>query len=79
VCVCVCVCVCVALLVAHTLAQVEAGSTVGVFGLGAVGLACIMGAKARGASRIIGIDINADKFAIAQAFGATECVNPKGK
>lgn len=58
-------------------ANVEAGSTVGVWGLGAVGLACIMGAKARGASRIIGIDINPDKFAVAKEFGATECINPK--
>lgn len=58
-------------------AKVEPGSTVAVWGLGAVGLACLMGAKVAGASKIIGIDINPDKFKIAQEFGATDCVNPK--
>lgn len=42
--------------------KVEAGSTVAVFGLGGVGLAAIMGCKEAGASRIIGVDINPDKF-----------------
>lgn len=55
----------------------EAGSTCAVFGLGAVGLAVIMGCKSLGAVRIIGIDINPDKFEIAKRFGATEFVNPK--
>lgn len=57
--------------------KVEKDSTVAVFGLGAVGLACIMGAKAVGARRIIGVDINSKKFPIAKEFGATEFVNPK--
>jgi len=58
-------------------AKVENGSTVAVFGLGGIGLSCIQGAKMAGASRIIGIDTNPDKFAIAQKLGATECINPK--
>ncbi|KAL3875602.1 hypothetical protein ACJMK2_033537 [Sinanodonta woodiana] len=58
-------------------AKVEPGSNCAVWGLGAVGLATVMGCKAAGASRIIGIDINPDKFEIAKQFGATECVNPK--
>ena len=58
-------------------ANVEAGSSVAVFGLGAVGLAVIMGAKERGALRIIAIDINPSKFEMAKQFGATDCVNPK--
>jgi S-(hydroxymethyl)glutathione dehydrogenase/alcohol dehydrogenase len=58
-------------------AKVEAGSTVAVWGLGGVGLAVIMGAKAAGASRIIGVDVNPSKFEIAKSFGATECINPK--
>ena len=37
--------------------DVEAGSSVAVFGLGAVGLAAIQGAKIRNASRIFAIDI----------------------
>lgn len=35
-----------------------------------------MGCKAAGASRIIGVDINKDKFAKAKELGATECINP---
>jgi S-(hydroxymethyl)glutathione dehydrogenase/alcohol dehydrogenase len=58
-------------------AKVEAGSNCAVWGLGAVGLATIMGCKVAGATRIIGIDINPDKFEIAKQFGATEFVNPK--
>jgi Zn-dependent alcohol dehydrogenase len=50
---------------------------VAVFGLGGVGLAVVMGCKAAGASRIIGVDINPGKFERAAAFGATECINPK--
>ena len=57
--------------------KVETNSTVAVFGLGAVGLAVIQGAKMAGAQRIIAIDINADKFEIAQKLGATDCVDPK--
>ncbi|XP_070544253.1 alcohol dehydrogenase class-3-like [Ptychodera flava] len=58
-------------------AKVEPGSNVAVWGLGAVGLAVIMGCKVAGASRIIGVDINPGKFEIAKQFGATEFVNPK--
>lgn len=56
--------------------KVEEGSKVAVFGLGAVGLAVIMGAKAAGAKQIIAVDINPRKFDIAKEFGATDCVNP---
>ena len=58
-------------------AKVEEGATVGVFGLGAVGMAVIQGAVLKGASRIIGIDINSNKFALAKSLGATECINPR--
>lgn len=57
-------------------AQVEAGATVAVFGLGGIGLSVIQGAKMVKASRIIGIDLNESKFAMARKFGATDCVNP---
>uniref|UniRef100_A0A162AZ12 Alcohol dehydrogenase class-3 n=1 Tax=Daucus carota subsp. sativus TaxID=79200 RepID=A0A162AZ12_DAUCS len=43
-------------------AKVEPGSIVAVFGLGTVGLAVAEGAKAAGASRIIGVDIDDRKF-----------------
>lgn len=58
-------------------AKVEKGSNCAIFGLGAVGLAVALGCKAAGASRIIGVDINPDKFKIAKKFGVTEFVNPK--
>uniref|UniRef100_A0A674JDN0 Alcohol dehydrogenase 1 n=1 Tax=Terrapene triunguis TaxID=2587831 RepID=A0A674JDN0_9SAUR len=58
-------------------AKVERGSTCAVFGLGGVGLSVVMGCKAAGASRIIGVDINKDKFAKAKELGATECINPQ--
>lgn len=58
-------------------AKVEAGATVAIFGLGAIGLACIQGAHMVGAARIIAIDVNPDKFALAKQFGATDFVNPK--
>ncbi|XP_074529836.1 alcohol dehydrogenase class-3-like [Halichoeres trimaculatus] len=57
--------------------KVEKDSTCAVFGLGAVGLAAVMGCKVAGARRIIGIDINPEKFDKAIALGATECVNPR--
>merc|ERR1711860_391152 len=58
-------------------AKVEAGSTCAIWGLGAVGLAVAMGCKVAGATRIIGVDINPDKFAVAKSFGCTEFLNPK--
>ncbi|XP_028815653.1 alcohol dehydrogenase class-3-like [Denticeps clupeoides] len=58
-------------------AKVEPGSTCAVFGLGAVGLAAVMGCKAAGAKKIFAIDINPDKFEKARQLGATDCVNPK--
>jgi len=58
-------------------AKVEEGSTVAIFGLGGIGLAAIIGAKMAKASRIIGIDINEDKFELAKKLGATDCINSK--
>ncbi|XP_036372639.1 alcohol dehydrogenase 1-like [Megalops cyprinoides] len=58
-------------------AKVEPGSTCAVFGLGGVGLAAVMGCKAAGASRIIAVDVNKDKFLKAKVLGATDFVNPK--
>jgi S-(hydroxymethyl)glutathione dehydrogenase/alcohol dehydrogenase len=56
--------------------KVEAGTTVAVFGLGGIGLNVIQGAKLVGASRIIGVDINPSKVALAKQFGMTDFVNP---
>tara|TARA_B100000745_G_scaffold65979_1_gene38879 strand:+ start:318 stop:1427 length:1110 start_codon:yes stop_codon:yes gene_type:complete len=58
-------------------AKVEAGSSIAVFGLGGIGLSLVQGAVMAGASRIIVIDINEDKFEMAKQLGATDCINPK--
>ncbi|KAB5535032.1 hypothetical protein DKX38_018118 [Salix brachista] len=58
-------------------ANVHAGSSVAIFGLGALGLAASEGARARGASKIIGGDINPGKFDKGKEMGMTHFVNPK--
>ncbi|XP_036163950.1 alcohol dehydrogenase 1-like [Myotis myotis] len=57
-------------------AKVTPGSIYVVFGLGGIGSAIVMGCKASGASRIIGVDINEEKFPRARALGVTDCLNP---
>ncbi|XP_020214793.1 8-hydroxygeraniol oxidoreductase isoform X1 [Cajanus cajan] len=57
-------------------AKVESGSIVAVFGLGAVGLGAVIGAKMHGATRIIGIDTNEKKREKGEAFGMTDFINP---
>ncbi|CAK9187914.1 unnamed protein product [Ilex paraguariensis] len=56
-------------------ANMEAGSTVAIFGMGAIGLAVAEGARLCGATRIIGVDVNPDKFDIGKKFGVTDFVN----
>ena len=57
-------------------AKVEVGANVAVFGLGGIGLNVIQGARLAGADKIIGIDLNADREAMARRFGLTHFVNP---
>ena len=57
-------------------ADVEAGATVIVFGLGGIGLNVIQGAKLVGASQIIGVDVNPDREEWGRKFGMTDFVNP---
>ena len=61
----------------HNTAKVKPGDNVAVFGLGGIGLAVIQGARQARAGRIIAIDTNPAKFALARSMGATDCVNPK--
>src|SRR6478609_9251030 len=56
-------------------AKVEAGANVVVFGLGGIGLNVIQGARMVGAGKIIGVDINPAREAIARKFGMTDFVN----
>jgi S-(hydroxymethyl)glutathione dehydrogenase/alcohol dehydrogenase len=58
-------------------AEVEAGANVVVFGLGGIGLNVIQGAKMVGADKIIGIDLNPNREAMARRFGMTHFLNPK--
>jgi len=57
-------------------AKVEAGASVAVFGLGGIGLSVVQGAVMAGASRILAVDLNDDKFEMARMLGATDFVNP---
>jgi S-(hydroxymethyl)glutathione dehydrogenase / alcohol dehydrogenase len=57
-------------------AKVWPGANVAVFGLGGIGLNVIQGARMAGADKIIGIDINPERRAIASTFGMTHFVNP---
>ena len=61
----------------HNTAKVKEGDTVAVFGLGAIGLAVIQGARQAKAGCIIAIDTNPGKFGLAKVMGATDCINPK--
>ena len=58
-------------------AKVEPGSNVAVFGLGGIGLNVVQGARIAGADRIIGVDLNPGKRALAEQFGMTDFINPK--
>ena len=58
-------------------AQVKPGSTVVVFGLGGIGLNVVQGARMVGAGKIIGVDTNPAKVALAKKFGMTDFINPK--
>jgi S-(hydroxymethyl)glutathione dehydrogenase/alcohol dehydrogenase len=58
-------------------AKVEPGANVVVFGLGGIGLNVIQGARLVGADKIIGVDINPRRKALAEKFGMTHFVNPQ--
>ncbi len=56
-------------------AQVKMGASVAVIGLGGVGLAALIGARAAGARTIVAVDLADDKLAAARELGATHTVN----
>jgi S-(hydroxymethyl)glutathione dehydrogenase / alcohol dehydrogenase len=58
-------------------AKVEAGANVVVFGLGGIGLNVLQGARMVGADKIIGVDLNPAREAMARKFGMTHFLNPK--
>ncbi|MBT2750064.1 MULTISPECIES: NAD(P)-dependent alcohol dehydrogenase [unclassified Lysobacter] len=52
------------------------GTTLVVFGLGAVGLAAVMAARAAGCGHIVAVDIKEKRLALAKQVGATHALNP---
>src|SRR6266566_8663971 len=56
-------------------AQVRAGSSVAIVGLGGVGLASLLGANAAGARHIIAVDLSDAKLDLAESLGATHTFN----
>ena len=56
-------------------AQVRAGASVAVIGLGGVGLASLLGARAAGARQIIAVDLSDAKLDLAKSLGATHTFN----
>lgn len=56
-------------------ADIEAGSSVVVFGAGGVGLSAVQGARLRSATDIVSVDIVPEKLAVAEEVGATHTVD----
>ena len=52
-------------------------SSVAVFGVGGIGLSVILGAKRRGCTTIIAVDISDSKLMFAQKMGATHTINAR--
>lgn len=55
----------------------QAGTSLAVFGVGAVGLAALMAAKVAGCSKIIAVDLVPDRLALAEELGATHTINAR--
>jgi aryl-alcohol dehydrogenase len=55
--------------------RVPAGSSIAVFGTGAVGISAILAAVIAGAQTIIGIDLHATRLELARELGATHVID----
>jgi S-(hydroxymethyl)glutathione dehydrogenase / alcohol dehydrogenase len=60
-------------------AGVPPGATVAIIGCGGVGLSCVQGARLAGATRIVAVDVVADKLAVARRLGATDVLDADGR
>ncbi|MBP0599539.1 zinc-dependent alcohol dehydrogenase family protein [Herbaspirillum sp. LeCh32-8] len=58
-------------------AEVKAGTTAVVLGLGGVGLCAMLGALASGAREVIAVDLHDSKLEVARSLGATATVNAR--
>lgn len=56
-------------------AAMKAGQSAAVIGLGGVGLAALLGARAAGAREIVAVDLSEEKLAMASRLGATSVFN----
>lgn len=56
-----------------------AGSSLAVFGSGAVGMAAVLGAKVAGCTTIIAVDINQQRLDFIKELGATHVINSKNE
>jgi succinate semialdehyde reductase (NADPH) len=59
----------------RAVADVQPGETVAVIAAGGVGLSIIHLARAAGAERVIAVDIDDEKLALARELGATDVIN----
>ena len=55
----------------------KAGSSIAIYGCGAVGLSAVMAAKIAGCIQIIAVDINEERLKLAKELGATHAINSK--
>ena len=58
-------------------AQLKAGQSAVIIGLGGVGLSSVLGALAAGASPVIAVDLSDDKLALARSLGPVQTVNAR--
>lgn len=54
--------------------KVGFGDTIAIFGTGGVGLSAVMAARLVGAARVVAVDLNPDRLALAKELGATDTV-----
>jgi len=60
-------------------ARLQKGETVGIFGVGGLGLSCVMIAKSQGARKIIAVDVSHASLQKAEELGATHVLNAEDK
>jgi len=58
-------------------AAIRPGQTAAVIGLGGVGLAALLGARAAGAAHLVAVDLSPEKLALAAELGADLCVDAR--
>jgi aryl-alcohol dehydrogenase len=55
--------------------QVPTGSSIAVFGLGAVGMSAVMAARVCGCTEVIGVDVSPPRLEVASEVGATTVID----